>query len=274
MDKLYLAYENPSNGAKPINPFNQLKNKNMSQNWLETANNIIGMPVHAMTGGVFRYGDMLNALTDGNAFGVDRQNLRNANQIAEEKYQTNLSRFGGTALNTNSKQETANSDLDQFMQAVGSIFGNMQQPQNSDLSASDIMNINSNATRENADVARTARFDIAGINEKERNQIAGLSREEQDRNQGYRVQNTKVDAAIQRARDMLLHNQGMQQDMQTRLMNLNDINQNFENSKELNAQQMKDNENQRKYSLAESTLGNIANIYQNNKPVNLLQGMF
>jgi hypothetical protein len=197
----------------------------------------------------------------------------NANLTRDENVESTVSSLldnrsqlisgSGTPLNTNSRQETANNDLDKIVQAMGLFFGGMQQPQNSNMSASDIMGIHRDATRENADIARSARFDIAG-----------LSKEEQERNQKYRIENANVDAAIQRARDMLQHNQGMQQDMQIRLMNLNDLNQSFENTKGLNAQQSRDNENQRKYSLAESTLGNIANIYQNNKPANLLQGVF
>lgn len=270
-DNLYLGYENPSNGARPINPFSQLKNTNMSQDWMRVFGNGINAAMPTIpTGNLTEYAAKL---LGGLSPEVDRQRSRNANNIAEDNYQNAANRFTGNALNTNSRQEATDNDLNQMIQALGSFFGNSSQPQNSNLSANEIMDINRAGVRDSSQAAREGLFARAGVDEKTDYRLAGIDKDKDFRMQQFNIQNANVNAAIQKARDKLGSALNMQEGMQSELFNLNKMNQEFENSKGLNQQQMRDNENQRKYSLAESTLGNISNIYQAGMPKNLLAGM-
>ena len=61
-----------------------------------------------------------------------------------------------------------------LVSSLGKFFGSMNQPQNSNMSTNEIIDINRNAINNSAGVARTAMFDRAGIDEKTRNQNTGV----------------------------------------------------------------------------------------------------
>jgi hypothetical protein len=116
------------------------------------------------------------------------------------------------------------------------------------------------------------------------NKLFGKSSQMQNDNiaalQGDRENIAKYGRDAMRLNDQLLTGQkGLDSDIRRTesldsfTFGINNKNQDYENTKGLNKQQMLDNENQRKYNLAEAGLRGINDIYINGMPQNHLVGL-
>lgn len=225
-------------------------------------------PLNAITGGT---AGAIGGLIDN---GVDSQRLKNATNIAEDNYQVAKANYGTNALNTGSQSsgndsnvsgsnDATNNSLDQLLSWINGSGGQR-------LSASEQMAIDSN----NARLLREDRPDIAKYGKEAVQQRADIDERTDYRQQGFNQSNMQLSDQLNTGQKKLDSTIRRDEGADDFTYNMNYKNQDYQNTRSLNAQQSYDNENQRKYNSLDNLVKGVTDIYTSSAPANLIASLF
>lgn len=229
---------------------------------------------------------LLSILTNGRSVGVDNERLRNAQEIAEQKYQqasrnSRIKKQGGSNQLSDSTGSggLASGTLDRYLDIVSGFGGNpstsIAQRDNRSLDSlrqinSDVANYGERALQLRSDIADKAARRDQSFNQSNMRLASDISEEAARRDQTFNQSNMRLAADVVDRQSRTDSRLRQDEASQKGAIDLDSQNQSFFNNLRLGKQQVRDNENQRIYDLEMARLNALGNVYSGSMPQNML----